>query len=1013
MKARTLVVACGVYLVLVCFWATFLFAATKAELILYNGKIITVDSQDHIYQAVAVKNGKILQLGTDAEIKLLVGPRCKMIDLKGKTVTPGLIDSHYHLMYYGAQFWPGYLNIRHPVVTSKADLLRVLGDYARQLQPGEWISGNQGFTLKAYETVDRWDLDPVIPNNPAYLRHSSGQFSVVNSLALSVAGITKDTPNPPGSLIMCNAEGEPTGILSHYPAENLVAVHATGYGDRKDEQKFEDIEVAQQLCFAAGYTSVQDVIVGSVKDIMLYKQFAESGRLKVRLYAMLYIDYPQEADTLAKVYAPIDTGRFKFGGWKLAMDGGIAARTTLLYNKNLYASQISYPYHSQDELNRMVKTLYNTGLQVAVHVLGDEGIDMTITAFEEAMRANPRPDPRLRIEHGLFPSTAALDRLKNSNIIISTQPQWITWYGDGYREATDDATMNQLLPFKTMLDKGIHLAFGCDVPASLYQEPKFAFKGAVLRRTASNIPITQGERLTSREALWVHTMGSAYASFSEDSTGSLEIGKYADMVVWSHDLYTMTGAETNDLAAEMTIVNGEIVFDAGKLPITSYSDLWLVTADMNHIRQDHTATLLQDGKVLITGWESNKAELFDLISGTFAETGSTNRYHRQGETATLLNDGRVLLAGGDFAQKVAEIYDPNTNTFNLTDSLSSVHSYHSATLLSNGKVLIAGGQDQNGPQTHAIAEIYDPQTGKFTLTGSLNEHRSGHTATLLPNGKVLITGGIQTTTPGSGIYLKSCEIYDPSTGTFSLARSLNQARVGHAATRLVNDNVLISGGAYYSNKGELYDYLTDSWSYSGSMNVSRRSYHTASLLPDGRVLIAGGRIDAVTATAEIFDPATATFTLTDSMTTPRQNHRATPLSTGDVLVTGGYNGTNTVNSTEIYVMETTTGVRLKNPLISHRSTFGTFLLSQNYPNPFNPVTHFNFYVPSQARIRIAIYNMKGQLTRTILDEERLPGSYVATWDGTSNNGGMATTGMYLARMEAGDQITIRKILYLK
>ncbi len=150
MKTITTVAPCLFCLILVCFWATFLLATTEADLILYNGKIITVDSQDRIYQAVAVKDGKILQLGTDAEIKLLVGPRCKMIDLNGKTVTPGLIDSHYHLMYYGAQFWPAFLNIRHPVVTSKADLLRVLGDYARQLQPGEWISGKQCFTLKAY-----------------------------------------------------------------------------------------------------------------------------------------------------------------------------------------------------------------------------------------------------------------------------------------------------------------------------------------------------------------------------------------------------------------------------------------------------------------------------------------------------------------------------------------------------------------------------------------------------------------------------------------------------------------------------------------------------------------------------------------------------------------------------------------------------------------------------------------------------------------------------------------------
>ena len=194
----------------------------EADLILYNGKVITVDAQDHIYQAVAIKGDKILAVGTDAGMKALAAPVCRMIDLKGKTVTPGLIDSHYHMVYYGAQFWPGYLNIRHPVTTSKATTLQVVGDYARQLGPGTWISGNQGFALQQNETMTRWDLDTVAPNNPVYLRHSSGQYSVVNSRALSIAGIDRNTPNPPGSLIMHDDQGEPNGILSHYPAENLV-----------------------------------------------------------------------------------------------------------------------------------------------------------------------------------------------------------------------------------------------------------------------------------------------------------------------------------------------------------------------------------------------------------------------------------------------------------------------------------------------------------------------------------------------------------------------------------------------------------------------------------------------------------------------------------------------------------------------------------------------------------------------------------------------------------------------
>jgi len=537
--------------------------AGEADLILFNGKLLTMDAHDTIGQAVAIQDGNILMVGSDRDILPLAGPSCRLMDVKGKTVTPGLIDSHYHLMYYGQQFWPGYLDIRFPRVRSKADLLQVVGDYAERLQPGEWISANQGFHLLAGETLDRWDLDAVAPNNPVYLRHTSGQHVVVNSLALQIAGIDGSTANPHSSMILHDEQGEPTGVLSHYPAENLVGQHAAGYGDRTEEQKLEDIEVGQELCLQAGYTSVQDVIVGSWEDIEIYRKFAESGRLKVRLYAMLYINTEEQASNAARLFQPIDTGRFTFGGWKLAMDGGPSSGTALMYDTSLPAANLAYPYFSQELLNRIVLTLHDTGLQIAVHVGGDQGIDMTLAAFEQALRVSPRPDPRHRIEHGLFPAREAPQRMKEAGIILSTQPQWITWHADGYRSATDEETMSRFLPLKTMLEMGIPLAFGCDVPASIYQEPKWAFHGACARRTTDGLELTPQERLTVPEALRIHTMGSAYAGCAETTTGSLEPGKCADLVVWSHDLYNLQSGELNALHAEMTLVNGEIVYDAG------------------------------------------------------------------------------------------------------------------------------------------------------------------------------------------------------------------------------------------------------------------------------------------------------------------------------------------------------------------------------------------------------------------------------------------------------------------
>lgn len=532
----------------------------QADLILINAKVITVDARDHIAQAVAIGNGRIIASGSEKEIKSLAGPQCRVIDLQGKTVTPGLVDSHYHMMYYGMQFWPGFVNIRLPEAKNKTALLQLVAEHVKELKKGQWLSTNQGFHVGPGESLDRWDLDRVAPDNPLYLRHFSGQYAVVNSAALQIAKIDATTPNPIGSKILHNSKGEPTGVLSHYPAENLVAKFCPGYGDRTPEMAMQAIEKGQELCLQAGYTTVQDVIVSNLQDIEMYQKYAESGKLKVRIYIMLYCQSEEQARQYVKAIKPFKSDKLIFGGWKLAMDGGPAAGTTLLYDKSCLGAKMAYPYFAQPTLNRIVKLLHDTGLQVAVHVGGDEGIDMTLTAFEEAMKANPRPDPRHRIEHGLFPTPQALTRMKNDQVVFSTQPQWIIWHGDGYRMATTDAVMANFLPLRTALQMGIPLAFGCDVPASPWQEPKWAFAGAVLRRNKANTPLSLNERLTIHEALRVHTMGSAYAAFMEKQIGSLESGKKADLTVWSHDLYSMKPDEWINLKAVMTIVDGQVVW---------------------------------------------------------------------------------------------------------------------------------------------------------------------------------------------------------------------------------------------------------------------------------------------------------------------------------------------------------------------------------------------------------------------------------------------------------------------
>ena len=337
------------------------------------------------------------------------------------------------------------------------------------------------------------------------------------------------------------------------------------------------------------------------------------------------------------------------------------------------------------------------------------------------------------------------------------------------------------------------------------------------------------------------------------------------------------------------------------------------TGSMTTARYAHTATLLPSGSVLIAGgsyYVSSaasdeilaSAELFDPAAGTFAATGSHMSYARENHTATLLPSGQVLIAGGFSYYGVhieiagsAELYDPAAGTFTpagIFGSMTTARASHTATLLPNGMVLIAGGEDFNsyGQTTSlASAELYDPVAVTFTATGNMTTSRAAHTATLLGNGKVLIAGGYE-----SGNILASAELYDPSTGTFTATGSMTAARLGHTATLLQSGKVLIAGGNDDNNylaSAELYDPVVVTFTAAGNMTTSRAA-HTATLLPSGMVLVAGGdggNGENPVASSELYDPTARTFSVTGNLTATvaRAAHTATLLGNGKVLIAGG------------------------------------------------------------------------------------------------------------------------------
>ena len=557
---------------------------SAADLVLINGKIITVDAKDSIAQAVAIVGTKVVGLGSNEDILPRVGNNTQVVDLHGRTATPGLIDAHGH-------FADGGVNELYHVDLSDAagidDVRRKIQEKVAALQPGKWVQGDGWDEGKLAERryVYASDLDGVSPRNPVWLLHTTGHYGVANSNAMKLAHITLETHAPFAGTIDRDAKGNPSGVLK----ESAMDLVTRLIPPTTPEQERNGILHVMEELHREGITAVKDADI-QPHTWDAYNQLLNDGKLAVRVFVLWHAGTTMESarETLTRIAAlpkppqSLGDGKLLSGGAKLYIDGSGGGRTAWMYkewNKNFTdtdTGNYGYPATDPDIYRQEVRLFHEAGVHVGTHAVGDRAIDWVVDTYAEALKAKPTSGLRHSVIHCNIPSDHALDTMANLQKqhdagYPEPQPPFTWWIGDTYAGNFGPERSLRLNPFKTYLAKGIQWGAGSDyfvtplaarygIWASIVREPLKGVYGAH--------PFGISETVDVHTALRSYTAWAARQLFLESKIGSIEPGKEADIAVWDRDIYTVLASEIKNLKCEMTMFRGKIVYQAPISPIT-------------------------------------------------------------------------------------------------------------------------------------------------------------------------------------------------------------------------------------------------------------------------------------------------------------------------------------------------------------------------------------------------------------------------------------------------------------
>jgi hypothetical protein len=529
---------------------------TQPDLILRNGRLITIDPRQPAAEAIAIAGDRILAVGSNADIDALAVAGTKKIDLGGSTVVPGFIDGHCHPAASGRR----HLRFIDCDLRSIKAIQDAVRERAAKTPPGEWVVGFKYDDTKTAERrfITREDLDAAAPNHPVYIEHRGGHTGYVSSRALAAVEISEQSPDPEGGRFVRDpATGRLTGRVLERAAEVFERT-IPAYGSTTRDEDRAAVKLITQMFAKAGVTSSTDAY-GTPGDLRAYQDAREAGELSSRIFCM--IGYAHLDKMIA---AGVRTGLgdewVRVGGMKATCDGSISERT----------ARLSQPYVGRpddfgiivadaEELYGYASKAHDAGWQIGIHANGDVGIGMVLDLYERLQRERPRRDPRYRIEHCTVINDDLVRRMKALGVIPTPFSTYVYFHGEKMPEFGEER-LDSMFALRSFLDAGIGATMASDYPPGPF-EPMMALQSMVTRTAMDGRVWGSRQKITIEEALRVCTLNGAYASFEEHEKGSLEPGKLADLVVLGRDPLAEDPSSLITIPVERTMIGGRWVYE--------------------------------------------------------------------------------------------------------------------------------------------------------------------------------------------------------------------------------------------------------------------------------------------------------------------------------------------------------------------------------------------------------------------------------------------------------------------